>query len=561
VALYDCYVFPVRPDDPDSIIAWQTLYWPAAAARGYIRANDPKESCIVWKDGAMINANELQSGKLKFGSEFSNVPPPGAINSVDYLITSHVVTSGSKYVFTLFLETAESREIVKTVDVEFSATVESANNAGKQAAMQMMPLFETIRKFEINKRNTDVHVAISDLGTKNTADEITIEPEKPSLDPGETIDVTLKMIDCDGVPLANRTLIFKDTTVQVSKETSELPLKGTKGGRVIPDVAVTDASGEVKVRFKAGNISGNAEIVAFYPHLKPCGRADAFMGTAILEINPHIYVEGSLAITLTDTVYSPQKKNHKDMTTGTIGFHSQITGQIIRSRVKRYIDDPATRLECDASTHCDVLGGSSYFIIYDKNKPGVRLAEMIYTIDVVQEGSGMGYRTVKGDEKYVQTSYGSSYGTNDVEGIQFEIKSYVAPKGQTQPAEPCYVIGLSGGKLMTKIFAHANGNGQGESWDYNIEGLAPSKGPFSIGIPYVIADPGHETEGSEIYDQLLIENYKEFDRFMLNPDGKTFTIKASGKRYRLDIGSQEVQRSIEVSLTFYAPEGGIDLAP
>jgi len=135
VALYDCYVFVVRPDDPDSIIAWQTLYWPAAAARGYIRANDPKESCIVWEDGAIINALELQSGKLIFGSEFSNVPPPGAINSVDYLITSHVSTHGSNYVFTLFLETAESREVVKTVDIEFSANVESANNAGKQAAM------------------------------------------------------------------------------------------------------------------------------------------------------------------------------------------------------------------------------------------------------------------------------------------------------------------------------------------------------------------------------------------------------------------------------------------
>ena len=66
---------------------------------------------------------------------FSNVPPPGAINSVDYLITSHVSTHGSNYVFTLFLETAESREVVNTVYIEFSANVESANNAGKQAAM------------------------------------------------------------------------------------------------------------------------------------------------------------------------------------------------------------------------------------------------------------------------------------------------------------------------------------------------------------------------------------------------------------------------------------------
>lgn len=391
VALYDCHMFVVRPDDPDSIIAWQILYWPAAAARGYIRANDPKESCIVWKDGAMINALELQNNKLIFGSEYSNIPPSGEINSVDYLITSHVSTHGSKYLFTLFLETAVSREVVKTVDIEFSGDVESANNTGKQAAMQMMPLFETIRKFEINKRNTDVHVAISDLGTKNTVDEITIDPEKPSLDPGETIDVTVRMVDCDGVPLANRTIIFKDTTVKLTAETPELPLKGTKGGRVIPDVAVTSASGEVTVRFKAGNISGNAEIVAFYPHLKPCGRADAFMGSAYVIINPHEYVEGSVTITMTDTSYYPQKKDHREMKTQSIGIHCRLTGLIIRSRVERYIDDPATRMECGPSMHCVVLGGSTYFTIFDKDKPGVKRAEIIYPLSVEVEKSEMGY--------------------------------------------------------------------------------------------------------------------------------------------------------------------------
>ena len=42
---------------------------------------------------------------------------------------------GTIYLFTLVLETAESREVVKTVELVFSANVESANNAGKQAAM------------------------------------------------------------------------------------------------------------------------------------------------------------------------------------------------------------------------------------------------------------------------------------------------------------------------------------------------------------------------------------------------------------------------------------------
>jgi hypothetical protein len=286
VALYDCYMFVERPADPDSIIAWQTLYWPAAAARGHIRANDPKESCIVWRDGALLNANELQSGKLIFGSEYANVPPSAAINSVDYLITSHVLMHGNKYIFTLFLEAAESREIVKAVDVEFIATVESANNAGKQAAMQMMPLFETIRKFEIDKRNSNVGFAIRDLWRKNTSDDIIVTPKKKLIKTGETVDVEITMIDCDGVPLANRRILFNDTTVQLTPETPEMPLKGTRGGEITPRVAITDKAGKVTVQFKAGNKAGFGQIVAWYPHQKPCGRADAFMGSAMVQIDP-----------------------------------------------------------------------------------------------------------------------------------------------------------------------------------------------------------------------------------------------------------------------------------
>ena len=281
IGLYDCYINIPRPDDdPESIIAWQTLFWPSAAARGYMRTNDPTKDCIGWRDGAMINAIDLQNGKLKFGAEYSNLPAGGPIGSSDYLITSKVQASGSNYIFTLVLETAESREIVKSVELEFGANVESANNAGIQAALQMMPLFETIRKFEENKRNTDVRVAICDLNMEM----ITVKPAKKIVNPGETIDVDITMTDCDGVPLANRSIIFVDTTVQINNDTPLL--KGTIGGEITPRIAVTDESGKAKVKFKAGKKAGVGQIVAWYPHLKPCGRGAAFHGTDIVQINP-----------------------------------------------------------------------------------------------------------------------------------------------------------------------------------------------------------------------------------------------------------------------------------
>ena len=85
----------------NDIFIEQTLYRPAAAARGYMKSNDPEKNCVVWMDGAMLNAKELQNGKLKFGPEYSNLPPPGAINSADYIISSKVESRGSSYVFIL----------------------------------------------------------------------------------------------------------------------------------------------------------------------------------------------------------------------------------------------------------------------------------------------------------------------------------------------------------------------------------------------------------------------------------------------------------------------------
>ena len=287
VAMFDCFVSVARPtENTEEIIAWQTLLWPSAAARGYIRANDSQKNCIVWIDGAMVNALDLQKGKLKFGPEYSNLPPAGSLNSSDYLMTSKVQARGSNNIFTLILETAESREVVKTVELEFSANVKSANNAGQQAAAQMMPLFETIRKFEIDKRNSDVNVAIRDLWRKSSADDITVKPKKSMVKTGESVDVEITMIDCDGVPLANRKIIFNDTTIKVSNNTPELPLQGTRGGKITPLVAITDEAGKVTIQFKAGNKAGVGEIIAWYPHQKPCGRAGALMGTAIVQINP-----------------------------------------------------------------------------------------------------------------------------------------------------------------------------------------------------------------------------------------------------------------------------------
>ena len=300
VALYDCDVQVPRPSEANAIIAWWNLFWPSAVARSTMHNSDPTEDCIVWLDGALINARELQGDVLKFGKEFANLPPSGPLYSCDYLIRSTVTGTEESYVFTLILEAGPSREVVKSVAIPFAATTESSDEAGRQAASQMMPLFQTIRKFEINKRNNDVTVAMRDLERKST---LIIKPEKQQVDAGETIDVDVTLTDCDGVPLSNRSIIFKKTTIHFKDNNAEVQLPGPTGGEITPNVAVTDGSGKVKVQFKAGDDAGVGMIVGYYPYYKPCGKNGIMDGSAVVQIKslpPHYWLlEANLRETFT----------------------------------------------------------------------------------------------------------------------------------------------------------------------------------------------------------------------------------------------------------------------
>lgn len=288
VLLYDGYIWVDRPTDPQAIIAWYNLFWPSVSARAYLHANDPNKDCIRWMDGALVNADLLQGDTLKFGTEFLNLPPLTNLNSGEYMITGLVEHLWvNKYRYTLILGTAVSRKTVKTVEVDFQATPDSAFNAGEEAARQMTSLYSTIRSYEIEKRNSDVTVAISDYRSKGSPDVITLKPEKTLVNTNETIDIDVTMTDCDGVPLANRKVIFKDTTVVMNDRGYKL--EGTTNGEIIPSVAYTDDSGKVTVRFKAGKNKGTAVINAWYPHFKPCGRPDVFQGAAMVQIeNPPV---------------------------------------------------------------------------------------------------------------------------------------------------------------------------------------------------------------------------------------------------------------------------------
>jgi hypothetical protein len=277
LALYDAQMLVPSPPTADSVVAWWTLQWPMAVVRSTLHNTDPTKDCVTWYDGALVNARDLYGDTLHIGIGYYNLPPAEEVVSADYLLTGSVSGSNGTFTLTVNLETAVSREVVLSQSAGYGYDVTSQQTAGQTIAAAFMPLFQIIHNFEVNKRNTDVTVAIRDIFT--TSQEIIVTPKKTKINVGESVDVDIEMTDCDGVPLSNREITFEalpDDTI--------LMIPGSTGGTVEPSTVTTDGSGKAAVKFTAGSTTSVGQIVAAYRHKKPCGRLSAFLGTAAIVI-------------------------------------------------------------------------------------------------------------------------------------------------------------------------------------------------------------------------------------------------------------------------------------
>jgi len=233
-----------------------------------------------------------------------------------------------------------------------------------------------------------------------------------------------------------------------------------------------------------------------------------------------------------------------------------ITCQIFSFRLQQLIDYPKTRLDCSPDMHCGVVSGGSdlkardpydYSKILFNNRYPVYVRKIINEIDL---------KDIKGQSKLVTTYMSNLEDTTLLEGLTIEIKPYVAGEGQLPPLSPHYVIWLTGGKYLEHLSKHSIGSGSAMRWDDNIPGLVPVQGELNVGIPYVISEPSGSTDIYQTYEPLLISNYKEFEKFLLNPAG-TFTIEASGNRLIKDDNFMSKESiSLTINLSPY-----IELAP
>lgn len=250
--------------------------------------------------------------------------------------------------------------------------------------------------------------------------------------------------------------------------------------------------------------------------------------------------DAEITINYSFAEYSPSKKAPWHVEKSEAHIKGKLSCQLMTYLLRSYINSPSNRSKCTASMHCPILSGSSKYKEY--NDKGEVAKDVNFPLHVSVTRTSMDEKS----NKLVVTSTYSASGVNEMEMLNLEIKHYDAPFGQPQPIAPNYVIWLTGGKDFKYIRNTPRGNGSGKQWDDMKEMLVPMEGPFNIDIPYSINE--HiEVEDPEVYEQLLISNYKELDNFLLNPKG-SFIIKASGKRYKLNEGNQESEGYVDVEI-------------
>jgi len=245
VGLFDLDVWVENPLDTDPSPAGQKLYqtWVelfqvAGGIHHALFENDPSKECIHYYDGQMAMISGLDEPTYQQGNNQTSLPPAaGTMDEVDYWITGIIANQESDglTLITVYVQASGTGETVAEATDIFDGTL-SGFEAGKNIAQQLMPLMGKIRDFEKRKRDEVDIVAIDPDGKGATME---LKPEKEKINFQEEVNTTVKLIDCDGVPLKN----------------IEVRLK-SRGGSFDPKVVNTDSRGMAKATFTAGTNPG-----------------------------------------------------------------------------------------------------------------------------------------------------------------------------------------------------------------------------------------------------------------------------------------------------------------
>lgn len=245
VALFDLDVRVENPVKDDSSYSgnrkyqdWVELFMVAGGIHHVMFNEDLSKECLDYYDGQMAMLGSVDENNYTVGNNSPSLPgPAGSMDGVDYLISGSVTGEmyGNSTVITIIVQASGTGETVASAVGTYDYSVSGLQN-GKNAAQQLIPLMGKIRDFEKKKRDEVDMVAIGPDGKGAT---LRLTPKKDKVEAGKSVDFTVELIDCDGVPI-------KDKSVRLTPG----------GGSFDPEELTTDSDGKAYTKFKADDIPG-----------------------------------------------------------------------------------------------------------------------------------------------------------------------------------------------------------------------------------------------------------------------------------------------------------------
>lgn len=266
-ALFDFDVTVPRPDSLSDIAVWYSLFYAAPAAGSAVFT----PQCARFIDGSFYrDGSGVPANSLTVGIDHPNTAPAGSLKGMDYLLNGTVGQDGSGFKVTMSLECSCDRKKVITASAHFDNADQASTAAGDLARAKFVPLADKIRAYEKEARDGDPEVSIGGYDSK-----LTIDPARRKANIGEKVPVTLTLIDCDGEPLAGR-------TISLTGGGKEAP--PSLNGSFAESEVVTGSDGKVTVDFTVGNTRGAALTRAYFFHKTPFGCQAVAVDEAAIQV-------------------------------------------------------------------------------------------------------------------------------------------------------------------------------------------------------------------------------------------------------------------------------------
>src|SRR5687768_15480690 len=276
-------------DTGELMFQWKQLFWLGKHANNYLFQNN--KNCVRFTQPPSATGNkditneavELEPLKeedeiLIFGETYTNPAPAGDVSRYgNYIVTGYVKQQGNDYVMHMEVQSACGRKTVAATDIPFqiSSLPGQTIALAQQAASNLTPLIDKIKKFELEERKNDKALS---LYQSSWGEPIKITPQKTTLKAGESTEINIELKDCDGIPIEGREILFTQTSFE------GLEIEGTTGGSVTPAKVITGAGGKAIARFTLASGAKEAVINAHSPGNEVKGCGSMFIGNAGINI-------------------------------------------------------------------------------------------------------------------------------------------------------------------------------------------------------------------------------------------------------------------------------------